>query len=71
LLAAEAILSDGRLERFREERYLGWEHELGREILSGRKSLEDLAGHVLANDLEPQPVSGRQEMLENLVSRFT
>jgi len=71
LLAAEAILSDGRLERFREERYLGWEHALGREILTGRKSLEDLAGHVLANDLEPQPVSGRQEMLENLVSRFT
>ena len=70
LLAAESILADGRLDRFREERYRGWEQPLGSEILEGRQSLEDLAGHVLANDLEPQPVSGRQEMLENLVSRF-
>lgn len=70
LLAAAAILEDGRLERFRAERYLGWEGPLGREIRAGRRSLEDLAGHVLANDLEPQPVSGRQELLEGLVARF-
>ncbi|RIK94562.1 MAG: xylose isomerase [Proteobacteria bacterium] len=70
LVAAAAILEDGRLERFRAERYLGWDQPLGRDILAGRQSLEDLAGHVLANDLEPQPDSGRQEMLENLVARF-
>lgn len=70
LLAAAAILEDGRLERFRAERYLGWDGPLGREIRAGRRSLEDLAGHVLANDLEPQPVSGRQELLEGLVARF-
>jgi xylose isomerase len=70
LLAAAAILEDGRLERFRKERYAGWDGAFGRDILGGRASLADLAGHVLANDLEPQPVSGRQEMLENLVARF-
>jgi xylose isomerase len=70
LLAAAAILEDGRLERFRAERYAGWDGELGREIASGKKSLADLAGYVLANDVEPRPASGRQEMLENLVARF-
>jgi xylose isomerase len=70
LLAAEAILEDGRLQRFVDERYAGWKGAFGREILGGRQSLEDLAGHVLANDLEPQPRSGRQEMLENWLSRF-
>jgi xylose isomerase len=70
LLAAAALIEDGHLERFRTERYAGWEGELGREILDGRASLADLAGHVLANDLEPQPRSGRQEMLENRVARF-
>jgi xylose isomerase len=70
LLAAAAIVEDGHLARFVDERYAGWEGPLGREILAGRQSLEDLAGHVLANDLEPQPRSGRQEMLENLVARF-
>ena len=70
LLAAAAVIEDGRLERFRAERYHGWEGALGREIRAGGQSLEDLAGHVLANDLEPQPVSGRQELLENLLARF-
>ena len=70
LLAAEAMLADGRLQRFVDERYAGWDGALGREILAGRQSLEDLAGHVLANDIEPHPRSGRQEMLENWVSRF-
>jgi xylose isomerase len=70
LLTAEAMLADGRLQRFVDERYAGWDAALGREILAGRQSLEDLAGHVLANDIEPHPRSGRQEMLENLVSRF-
>jgi xylose isomerase len=70
LLAAAALVEDGRLERFRRERYAGWDGALGRDIRSGRASLEDLAGHVLANDLEPRPVSGRQEMLENHLARF-
>jgi xylose isomerase len=64
------MLEDGRLQRFVDERYAGWKGAFGREILGGRQSLEDLAGHVLANDLEPQPRSGRQEMLENWLSRF-
>jgi len=70
LLAAAAMLEDGHLQRFVDERYAGWKGAFGREILGGRQSLEDLAGHVLANDLEPQPRSGRQEMLENWLRRF-
>jgi xylose isomerase len=66
----QAMLADGRLQRFVVRRYAGWDGTLGREILAGRQSLEDLAGHVLANDIEPHPRSGRPEMLENLLSRF-
>jgi xylose isomerase len=33
-------------------------------------SLEDAAGRVIAEKLEPQPRSGRQERLENLWNRF-
>ena len=42
---------------------------LGRSILEGA-SLEDLSRTVLDQGLEPQPVSGRQEALENLVNRY-
>jgi xylose isomerase len=33
-------------------------------------SLADLSKLVLDQDLEPRPKSGRQEALENLVSRY-
>ena len=41
---------------------------IGREILDGTVSLEELEGRV-AGGIEPKPVSGGQERLENLVNR--
>lgn len=70
LVAAAAILEDGRLERFRRERYAGWDSVEGRDVLAGKCSLADLAARALAGNSEPAPVSGRQELLENLVARF-
>jgi xylose isomerase len=69
LLAAAALLEDGRLARFAAERYADWDGELGRAIRAG-KSLAELSQHALAADLDPRPRSGRQELLENLVGRF-
>ena len=69
LLVADALIEDGALERFRTERYAGWKGELGRSILTGGASLEHLSVGVLAGDIDPKPVSGRQEMLENIVNR--
>jgi xylose isomerase len=71
LLAAAAILEDGRLERFRHERYAGWDTPEGRDVLTGKRSLADLSHDVLAKASEPTAVSGRQELLENLLARFT
>jgi xylose isomerase len=69
LLVAERLIQDGELERFREARYAGWNGELGRAIAGGGTDLEGLAGRVFAGRLEPSPVSGRQERLENIVNR--
>jgi len=69
LLRAARLLETGALARFVAERYGGWDADLGRAILAGQRSFEDLEQHVLTQRLEPQPRSGRQEMLENLVSR--
>jgi len=70
LLAAARLIEDGGLGRNLEERYAGWDGELGREILAGRTSLAALADLALARDFDPQPRSGGQERLENLVNRF-
>ncbi len=71
LLNAAAMIEDGGLQRFVDERYSGWDGELGRAILAGERSLDDLAAYVEERGLEPQPKSGRQEMLENLANRFS
>ena len=69
LLGASRLLEDGTLAAFVAERYAGWDTDLGREIRSGRRSLAALGTLVREHGLDPQPRSGRQEMLENLVSR--
>jgi len=70
LLAAERMIQAGRLARAVEDRYAGWRAPLGKGILAGTSSLEALSSHVLGRDADPEPVSGRQEYLENLVNRF-
>jgi xylose isomerase len=70
LLAAERMIQDGRLAGAVEDRYAGWRAPLGQGILAGTSSLEALSAHVLGRDADPEPVSGRQEYLENLVNRF-
>jgi xylose isomerase len=71
LVQAARLIEDGRLAAFVEGRYAGWRGPLGRDILAGRKSLEDLSQQVLASGIDPEPCSGRQEMLENLVNRLS
>jgi xylose isomerase len=70
LLAAERMIQDGTLAKLVQDRYAGWRTAFGRDILDGKSSLEALAAHVLGNDTDLEPVSGRQEYLENLVNRF-
>src|SRR5690606_20120002 len=68
LLAAAALLDGSELERFRTERYAGWDGELGSSIMSGGESLESLYDRQLGAS-EPQPRTGRQELLESIVAR--
>jgi xylose isomerase len=70
LLAAARIVQEGRLSAFVEQRYAGWDGALGREILAGEHGLESLAERVGEEDFDPQPLSGRQEWLENLLNRY-
>ena len=70
LLVAERMVDDGALKRSVVERYAGWDGALGRSILKGRRSLDDLARMIERQDLEPRPRSGRQERLENLVNGY-
>jgi len=69
LLVAAAMIEAGTLEQLRADRYAGWSSKLGRSILSGDAILEILTAGVASGDIDPQPRSGRQEQLENLVNQ--
>src|SRR5690606_505273 len=70
LLIAERMLADKKLANLTEQRYQGWSQELGQRILDPKCSLEDLEKHVLSQKLDPKPRSGRQELLENIVTSY-
>ena len=68
LKSAARLIEAGELERFRTERYAGWDGDFGLRILSGDLKLSDVAEHAFVHDLQPRPSSGRQEWLENRVN---
>ncbi len=68
LLVAAALVENGRLAAEIADRYRGWSSDLGRTIESGM-TLSDLATRVEVDGIDPSPVSGRQEQLENIVNR--
>ncbi len=70
LKAAAAMLKDGELERLRAERYAGWRGKRAQEMLAGRYGLEEIETHVREAAINPEPVSGQQERLENLVNSY-
>ena len=69
LLVAADLLENETLSRPLEERYAGWSGPLGRAILDGTESLASLEEKVASGAIDPRPVSGRQEELENRVNR--
>lgn len=70
LLCAEKMINDGRMAQAVSDRYAGWSAPWAQDVMAGKVGLDALADKVLANNVDVLPVSGRQELLENLVNRF-
>ncbi|WP_320141115.1 xylose isomerase [uncultured Cohaesibacter sp.] len=69
LKAAAAMLEDGGLESALKERYADWDKDVNKDMLANG-TLESISERVLKDDINPEPRSGKQEKLENLVNRF-
>lgn len=69
LLSAAEMIEKGDLSTPLAERYAGWEGAEAKAMLAGERSLADIAARVEREGLDPQPVSGRQEVLENRLNR--
>ncbi len=70
LKAAVAMISDEALSAPLKDRYAGWSMEGAQKMLAGDRTLEQVAEWVEGENLNPEPKSGRQELLENVVNRY-
>ncbi|CTQ49054.1 xylose isomerase [Jannaschia donghaensis] len=66
LKAAAAMIEGGELEAARNARYAGWDAQ--GDLLTS--DLGSIAARVQAQGINPDPVSGRQERLENILNRY-
>jgi xylose isomerase len=68
LKSAVRLVERDEVQGFKTQRYAGWHNDLGRRMLGGDMTLAQVAEHAFVNEFNPQPVSGRQEWLENRVN---
>ncbi len=68
LKAAAALYESSALEEQRTARYSGWETEFGKKLMNS--DLTEIESLTRKNLINPEPNSGRQERLENIVNRF-
>lgn len=70
LKIAAAIRADRALDDFIANRYSSWDEGIGAKIEAGGIGLADLETYMLEQGEVTPNVSGRQEMLENIVNRY-
>ena len=70
LKIAAKIRADGVLKDFVKQRYASWDAGIGAKIESGSAAFEDLERYMLEKGDAASNLSGRQEMLENIINRY-
>ena len=70
LKAAAKLIEDGRLDKFVEDRYASWKTGIGKDIIDGKATIQDLEKYVLdKGEVTDSLTSGRQEYLESVVNQ--
>jgi xylose isomerase len=67
LLIADSILKKSDYLKIRKNRYASFDKSKGKQFEKGKLSLEDLSALAL-NYGEPEQISGKQELLENIIN---
>jgi xylose isomerase len=70
LKIAAHIRKDGVLKDIVKQRYASWDAGVGQQIEGGKSGFEDLEKYMLEKGNSTPNVSGRQEMIENVINRY-
>ncbi len=69
LIKAYEIIEDGRIDEFKKSRYLSYNTGIGKKIVGGKTSLEELEEYTIKNG-EVTMESGKQEYLESVLNNI-
>jgi xylose isomerase len=69
LVIADKVLNDSEYLAMRKKRYASFDSGKGADFESGKLTLEDLYG-IAQNAGEPKQISGKQELLEQLINWY-
>lgn len=68
-LGARALIADGRIDKFVDDRYASWKTGIGADIIAGKADFAALEKYALEKgEVTDSLSSGRQEMLEAIVN---
>ncbi len=71
LRIADKLISDGRIDKFVDDRYASWNEGIGKDIIDGKVGLADLEKYALEKgEVTDSLSSGRQEMLEAVLNNI-
>lgn len=70
LKIAARMRADGVLRDFVKQRYASWDSGIGAEIEAGKVGFAELEKYMLDKGDAAANISGRQEMLENIINRY-
>jgi xylose isomerase len=69
LIKAAALIEDGRIDAFVKEKYSSYENtDIGKRIVSGEATLEELAAYAEKMGAPEKVMSGRAEYLESILN---
>ena len=71
LRIADKLISDGRIDKFVDDRYASWTTGIGADIIAGKVTMADLEKYALEKgEVTDSLTSGRQEMLESILNNI-
>ena len=68
LIKAAELIEDGRIDKFIEEKYSSFDKGIGKKIVDGKTTLEELSEYAEKLGNAELPGSGRQEYLESVLN---
>ena len=70
LINADAVLEKSNYKKMKKERYATFDTGAGKTFEEGKSTLEDLHAYA-KNHQDIKPVSGQQELYENIINQFS